>query len=100
LSKTQSENTVVQQSSVQLGLTEALTRHLLMQYALLPDTLLKYLTGTFAATNGVIDYASLKITFDGWFWANRVAAIVSKWKITLTDLEKITVLTTGAQLLR
>jgi hypothetical protein len=99
LSKTFSESAVIEQSSVQLGLTEALTRHLLTQYALLPDTLLVNLTGTFAATIGVVDYATLKTTFDGWFWANRVAAIVSKWKITLADLEKITVLTTGAQLL-
>jgi peptidoglycan hydrolase-like protein with peptidoglycan-binding domain len=99
LSKTFSESAVIEQSSVQLGLTEALTRHLLTQYALLPDTLLVNLTGTFAATIGVVDYATLKTTFDGWFWANRVAAIVSKWKITLADLEKITVLTAGAQLL-
>jgi Tc toxin complex TcA C-terminal TcB-binding domain/Neuraminidase-like domain/Salmonella virulence plasmid 28.1kDa A protein len=99
LSKTFSQSAVIEQSSVQLGLTEALTRHLLTQYALLPDTLLVNLTGPFAATIGVVDYATLKTTFDGWFWANRVAAIVSKWKITLADLEKITVLTTGAQLL-
>ena len=56
---------------------------------MLPDTLLAHLTGAFAATTGVVDYATLKTTFDGWFWANRVAAILKKWKITLAELEKI-----------
>ncbi|MDN3514337.1 MAG: neuraminidase-like domain-containing protein [Candidatus Brocadia sp.] len=99
VSKTQSENAVVQQSSAQLGLTEALTRRLLTQYALLPDTMMTHLTGAFAATAGVVDYATLKTTFDGWFWASRAATILNKWKITLTEWEKITALTTAAQLL-
>ena len=43
--------------------------------------------------------ARMKTTFDGWFWANRVAAILKKWKITLAELEKIIALTAGAQLL-
>ena len=47
----------------------------------------------------MVDYATLKTTFDGWFWANRVAAILKKWKITLAELEKIIALTAGAQLL-
>ena len=68
-------------------------------YAVLPDTLLEHLTGAFPATTGVVDYATLKTTFDGWFWANRAAAILKKWKITLADLEKIIALTAGAQLL-
>lgn len=99
LSKTLSENAVVQQSSAQLGLTEALTRRLLTQYALLPDTLMRHLTGAFVATTGVVDYATLKTTFDGWFWASRTATILNKWKITLAEWEKITALTAGAQLL-
>ncbi|MGH8627234.1 MAG: neuraminidase-like domain-containing protein, partial [Gammaproteobacteria bacterium] len=99
LSKALSENAVVQQCSTQLGLTEALTRRLLTQYALLPDTLMTHLTGAFVATTGVVDYATLKTTFDGWFWASRAATILNKWKITLAELEKITALTTGAQLL-
>ena len=82
-----------------MGLTEALTRRLLTHYAVLPDTLLAHLTGAFAATTGVVDYATLKTTFDGWFWASRVAAIWKKWKITLAELEKIIALTAGAQLL-
>ncbi|HEV8713432.1 MAG TPA: neuraminidase-like domain-containing protein [Candidatus Binatia bacterium] len=89
----------MQQVSAQLGLTEALTRRLLTHYAVLPDTLLAHLTGAFAATTGVVDYATLKATFDGWFWASRVAAILKKWKITLAELEKISALTAGAQLL-
>lgn len=99
LSKTLTENAVVQQSSAQLGLTEALTRRLLTQYALLPDTLLAHLTSTFAATSGVVDYVTLKTTFDAWFWASRVATLLKKWKVTLVELERITALIAGAQLL-
>lgn len=99
LSKTQLENTVVQQSSAQFGLSEALTRRLLTEYALLPDTLMAHLTDALVATSGVVDYATLKTTFDGWFWATRAAIILNKWKITLADLEKITLLTASAQLL-
>ena len=99
LSKTLSEGAVVQQSSAQLGLTEALTRHLLTHYTLLPETLMTHLTDTFANTTGVIDYATLKSTFDGWYWLSRVVTILTQWKITLPDLEKITALTAGAQLL-
>lgn len=99
LSKTQSENAVVQQSSVQLGMTEALTRHLLTQYSLLPGTMMAHLTGAFVVTHDAIDYITFKTTFDGWFWANRTASILNKWKITLTEFKKITALTIGAQLL-
>ncbi|MDZ8263102.1 neuraminidase-like domain-containing protein [Nostoc sp. ChiQUE01b] len=99
LSKTLSEGIIIQQSSAQLGLTEALTRYLLTRYPLLPDTVLAHLTNTFATTSGVVDYATLKPTFDVWYWASRVATILKQWKITLNDLEKITALTAGAQLL-
>ena len=95
----QSENAIVRQASVQLGLTEALTRRLLTHYALLPDTLLTHLKGAFTGTTGVVDYVTLKTTFDGWFWANRVATILKKWKITLEDLNKLIVLADRAQLL-
>ena len=99
LSRTLAANGVVRQSSAALGLTEALTRRLLTSYAVLPDPLLKHLTNAFATTTGVVDYATLKTTFDGWFWANRAAAILKKWKITLADLENLIDLTAGAQLL-
>ena len=58
LSRTLSEGAVVQQSSAQLGLTEALTRYLLTQYALLPETLLAHFTGSFSATTGAVNYAT------------------------------------------
>ncbi len=99
LSKTLSTNTVVQQSAAQLGLTESLTRDLFSDYAVLPDTLLAQLTGAFAATSGVVDYATLKTTFDAWYWATRVAMMLKKWKLTLAEFEKIVALTAGAQLL-
>lgn len=99
LSKTLAEGAVIAQSSAQLGLTEALTRRLFADYAILPDTLLNHLVNVFAATSGVVDYLTSKATFDGWFWANRVAAIWKKWKVTLPELDQIIELTTGAQLL-
>ena len=95
----QSENATVRQCSAQLGLTEALTRRLLTHYALLPDTLLTHLTGVFAATTGVVDHTTLPTAFDGWFWANRVAALLKKWKITLEDLNRLIPLADRAQLL-
>jgi Tc toxin complex TcA C-terminal TcB-binding domain/Neuraminidase-like domain len=171
LSKSLAANTVVQQSSAQLGLTEALTRHLLTQYTfpafrfdgsmsaaqqtvLLSDpslasvsglasyqqaieqlfqgarqvwvtglpagfafpstitnapnhipiryepiALLRHLTGVFAGTSGAMNYPSRKTTFDGWFWANRAAAILKKWKVTVAEFKKVIALTAGAQLL-
>jgi hypothetical protein len=99
LSRTRSESAVVEQSSAQLALTEAVTRFLLTEYALLPDTVMVHLTGPFVATSGVIDYATLKPTFDAWFWMNRAATLLKKWKITLEELERIVALTAGAQLL-
>lgn len=99
LSRTRSQGLVVQQAAAQLGLTEALTRRLLTEYAILPTTLLEHLTGPFGDTSGVVDYATLKTTFDGWFWATRVAALWSKWKLTLAEWERVCGLTTNAQLL-
>jgi hypothetical protein len=109
LSKTLAANTVVQQTSAQQGLTEALTRSLLEDFAVMPPilpapqnaALLDHITRVFATTSGSVDYTSptMKLTFDGWFWVNRVAAILKKWKITLTELKKIIAVTAGAQLL-
>ncbi|WP_100902184.1 neuraminidase-like domain-containing protein [Nostoc flagelliforme] len=96
LSKTLAEKAVVQQTSIQLGLTEAVCRYLLTQYAVVsnsPDsakTLLLHLTGNFTIDS---------TTINAWFWANRVAAIWKKRKIALAELKKITTLTVGAQLL-
>lgn len=109
LSKTFTANAVVRQASAPLGLTEALTRLLLTHFDVMPPippalaktTLLADLTGPFAATTVPVDYATptLKTTFDGWFWANRVAAIWKKWKITLEELERVLALTGPARLL-
>lgn len=98
LTNTRAEGLVIQQAAAQLGVTEALTRRLLTEYAVLPATLLAHLTGPFADTVGVVDYATLKTTFDGWFWATRVAALWSKWKITLAEWERLRSLTANAQL--
>ncbi|MCP9463226.1 MAG: neuraminidase-like domain-containing protein [Nitrospira sp.] len=98
LGKTRAESLVIQQAAAQLGVTEALTRRLLTEYAVLPATLLAHLTGPFTDTVGVVDYATLKTTFDGWFWATRVAALWSKWKITLAEWERLRNLTANAQL--
>ncbi len=99
LSSTLVQNAVVQQSSAQLGLTESVTRYLLSNYAVLPDSLLAQFSGPFTASTGVVDYATFKPIFDGWYWLNRVATMLKKWKITLPELEKFRALTAGAQLL-
>lgn len=98
LSKTRSQGLVVHQAAAQLGVTEALTRRLLSEYAILPEALLAHLTGPFADTVGVIDYTTLKTTFDGWFWATRIATLWSKWKITLAEWERLRSLTANAQI--
>ena len=79
LSMVLSENAVVQQAVVQLGVTEALAGRLFTHFEVMPGPLMPHFTTVFAATNSVIDYATLKTTFDGWFWATRVAALWSKW---------------------
>jgi hypothetical protein len=109
LSKSLAEKAVIQQSSPQLGLSEALTRRLFSDYAAVPGlpppaapppaTLLEHLTGAFTATNGVVDYATRKSTFDGWFWAHRAAAVWKKWKISPPELDRLAALTIPAQLL-
>lgn len=109
LSQTLAANAVVQQSSAQLGLPEALTRSLLEDCPVMPPippdtqnaTLLAHITRIFAVTSVAVDYASptMKSAFDGWFWANRAAAILRKWKLTLAEWKKIIALTAGAQLL-
>lgn len=100
LLNTQAEEAVVQSCSAQLGLTPAVTYLLLTRYARLPDTLLKHFTAVFAATTGVVDYATLKLTFDGWYWANRVATILKKWKLTLPEWERLIGLAGAATLTR
>jgi hypothetical protein len=102
LNRTSSENLVVTQAAAQLGLTEALTRYLLTQYAVIPgspNTLLAHLTGPFATTGTPVDYVTQPTTFDGWYWASRAAALWKKWKIVLSDWEKLAALTASAQLL-
>ncbi|HEX5835251.1 MAG TPA: neuraminidase-like domain-containing protein [Pyrinomonadaceae bacterium] len=99
LLRTRSQNAVLVQTSAQLGLTEAVTGFLLTEYGVLPATVMDHLTGPFVATSSVIDYATLKPTFDGWFWMNRVASLLKKWKVTLEELEQIVELTPDAQLL-
>jgi hypothetical protein len=107
LSKTLTTGDVVQECAAQTGLTEALTRRLLDGFSVMPPispdpaktTLLEYFTKSFAPTTGVADYTVIKPVFDGWFWLNRVAAIIKKWKITLADLESIVSLSAGAKLI-
>jgi hypothetical protein len=99
LSRSLSESLTIRQASAELGLSEALTRRLLADYAIHPDTLLALLTGPFAASSGAVDYATLQPVFDGWFWATRVAALWKKWKLTLAEWEQMRDLMAGAQLL-
>ena len=100
LSTTLSAKAVVQNAAPELRLTEALSQRLLTDYPILPETLLTHLTGpSFVAATGVVDYATLKLTFDAWFWASRVATVWRKWKLTLSAYEKLVTLPAGAQLL-
>lgn len=99
LAKTLSEGLVVRRASAELGISEAIARRLLTAYPVLPETLLAHLTGTYAATGGVVDYATVPDTFDGWFWARRVAALWKKWKLTLVEWDRLEALVGAAQLL-
>jgi hypothetical protein len=100
LSKTFEENTVVQQGSETLGLTPAMVREIMTRFELIaPDTILEFFTGAFSTTSGALDYGGFKNAFDTWYWLNRVAAILKKWKVNLEELEHIISLQTPAQLL-
>lgn len=98
LAKARAESLVVQRAAAQFRLTEALTRRLLTEYAKLSEPMLAHLTGRFTDTVGAVDYGTLQSTFDGWFWAMRVAAQWSQWKMTLTEWERLRSLTANAQL--
>ncbi len=102
LSKTLAKNTVVQQSSDTLGLTTAMVREIMTRFELSPpDTILEFFTGAFATSSGALDYEdpAFKDAFDTWYWLNRVAAILKKWKINLEELETIITLQAPAKLL-
>ncbi|KYF65237.1 hypothetical protein BE11_24800 [Sorangium cellulosum] len=99
LGRAESDAAVVRQAAAQLDLTEALTRRLLTRYAIMPATLLAHLTGVFAGTSGVVDHATLSATFDGWYWATRVAALWKKWTLTVVDWERVEAIKAGAGLL-
>jgi hypothetical protein len=99
LSRTLSEGLVISQAGPALGLAEGLARRLLGGYPKLPESLLAHLTGAFSKTSGVVDYATLKGTFDGWFWAHRTAGLWRKWKLTVAEWERMRALTVNAQLL-
>ncbi len=99
LSRSLSESLALREASAELGLTVALTRHLMSDYAILPDTLLARMTESFAASSGAVDYATLQPLFDGWFWAARVATLWKQWKLTLQECEQIRDLAADAQLL-
>ena len=102
LSKTDAENAVVQQSSNKLGLTPAIVRILLtdLRIDLLdPDNILEFFTGDFSTESGAIDAATFPVAFDTWYWLNRVAAILKKWKISLEEFEILLKIGAAAQLL-
>jgi len=106
LSRTLVAKEIVQESSAILGLTEAVTDQLFRHYEILPvppappnSSLLAYFAGDFTTTSGALDYASAKIAFDAWFWANRVATIWKKWKLSLEEWERLIKITSGAKVL-
>lgn len=107
LSKAFAETEVVQQCSEALGLTQQVTRKIVETFKLFPPPIasaLQFFTDTtspsaFSRTINAIDYAGSKNAFDTWYWLNRVATILKKWKITLEEFEIIIPLQTPAQLL-
>ena len=96
LSDTQAVGAVADAASTQLGLTPAVTRHLATDY---PPALLDHLTGALAASTGVVDHATLPDVFDAWYWADRVATIWRKGRLTLTELRRLDSLVAAARLL-
>jgi hypothetical protein len=107
LSKTLAENEVVQQCSDKLGLTAQVTRKIVETFQLFPpstDNILQFFTDTtspdaFSTSSGALDYTGFKKAFDTWYWLNRVATILKKWKVNLEEFEAVISLQTPAQLL-
>src|SRR5262249_28841974 len=93
-------NTLIAQASDMLGLTPAMARAIVTRFELIaPDTILEFFTGAFSTTSAAVDYAGFKDAFDTWYWLNRIAMILKKWKISLEELEAVITLQTPAQLL-
>lgn len=99
LAKTLSEDLVILRASEQLKLGEDLTRSLLTEFALLPETLLNHLDGPFAVGSGVVDATTQPTTFAAWHWAHRSAILCRHFELTLVEWEQLRSLTTNAQLL-
>ncbi len=97
LSTTLTANTLVQSTSAQLGVTEALTRHLLSTYAVVPTVPAPAKQALQAQLSG--NFAIDATTLDGWYWAIRVCAIWKKWKLAFTEVDKLDGLTAVARLL-
>ncbi|MEY9325819.1 hypothetical protein AB7M37_004885 [Sinorhizobium fredii] len=98
LSKISSEQLVLQRTGTLLGLNEALTRRLLTGYAILPETLLAHFTGAFAETVAAMTPEARPATFEALHWAQRVAKLWGKWKLTLGDIDRVNDLRADARL--
>lgn len=91
---------VVQQAAAALGLPEAHAQWLLEGDFVAPGPLLDHLLGVFALGTGVIDYASDPVSFDAWFWVQRVALLYSKWRIGLTEAQQLEALAVAGDMLQ
>ena len=100
LSTTLAANAAIQESSAQLGLTVPVTQKLLSDFGVLGGgSVLANLTGSFAASSGVVEPAAFPATFEGWYWAGRSATLLKKWNVTLAEWKHLLAITVGAQLL-
>lgn len=100
LSATMTVDTVIEQSSAQLGLTIPVTQKLISDFAILAgDSALENLAGPFSTSSGVVDAATFPDTFQVWYWACRSALILKKWKLILAEWEQLLAITAGGQLL-
>jgi hypothetical protein len=100
LSDTRTLDAIHQQCAAQLGLTVPMTAKLLSDFPVLAgNSLIANFTGAFSTSTGVVDSTSFPATFQGWYWANRSALLLRKWKLALPEWEQMLAVAVVAQLL-
>ena len=84
----ETESTIIEQLSAQLGVTQNIIKKLVNDYQLIGTaTIFDHLKNTFGISLAVVDYAGFKDTFDTYYWLHRVSLFINKWGFNFDDLE-------------
>lgn len=88
LKEKNTESTIVQQLSNQLGTAQNIIIKLIRDYQIIgTETLFEHFKNTLGTSTGVVDYATEKDTFDTYYWLHRVSLFINKWELNFDELE-------------